>query len=269
MKKITSLTLAWMFLVSSVSGLMLFAAPPGRIAYWADWSLLGLTKTEWGALHIVVTLLMLLVAGLHLYYNWKPFTSYMKEKVTKAFHATKELVISLLIVSIVSIGAVTQLPPFGWIVDLSDYLSEEWEVSYGTPPYNHAELDSVSRFSQKLGFDLSQASKNLEKNGVTFSDNEPLLDIAHRYHTSPQHLYRIIKEGGEEREVPLHSGSGMGQKTLKQLCEVQGLDLKNVLQRLEKQGIKAEENEQFKEIAARNGMNPMDLLEIVVSKEKR
>ncbi|MGC9351219.1 MAG: DUF4405 domain-containing protein [Sulfurovum sp.] len=185
MKKITSLTLAWMFLVSSISGLMLFVAPPGRIAYWADWSLPGLTKTEWGALHIVVTLLMILVVGVHLYYNWKPFTSYMKDKVTKAFHATRELMISLLIVSIVSVGAVTQLAPFGWIVDLSDYVSEEWEVGYGTPPYNHAELDSVTLFSQKLGFDVSQARENLDKNGITFSEDEPLLDIAQKHHTSP------------------------------------------------------------------------------------
>ncbi|MGC9351220.1 MAG: hypothetical protein ACP5D3_04465 [Sulfurovum sp.] len=61
----------------------------------------------------------------------------------------------------------------------------------------------------------------------------------------------------------------MGKKTLKQLCELKGVNLKKALQRLEEKGIEAEENEKFKEIATRNGMNPMDLLELVVGKEKR
>ena len=54
--------------------------PQGRVAYWADWRLWGLTKTDWGNIHINLGLLFLIALFVYIYYNWKPLISYLKNK---------------------------------------------------------------------------------------------------------------------------------------------------------------------------------------------
>lgn len=263
-KKITSLTLAWMFLVSAISGLLLYIAPPGRIAHWADWKFFGLSKNSWDHLHTVTTIMMIGVVVLHLYYNWKPFTSYMKDKLTKLYSATKELTVSLLLVTVIAFGAVWEVPPFGWIVDLGDYVSESWEKQYGSPPYNHAELDSVKTFSKKLKMDYEETKVKLKQNSIAFGPEEPLVDIAANNKVSPQDIYKIITGSREVKtDTSMLQGSGMGRKTLSQVCELYRLDVDTVMMKLETKGIKAKPNDKFKEIAEQNGIHPTELLSLI------
>ena len=58
-RALTSLTLLWMFLALLVSGVVLYIAPPGRIAHWTDWALLGLTKEVKLLLVMILELLKL------------------------------------------------------------------------------------------------------------------------------------------------------------------------------------------------------------------
>jgi len=78
MKKITSLSLGISFLIMSYTGIFLFLAPHGKVAYWSDWHLWGLTKNQYGDLHTTSMVSFLILGGLHIYYNWKPITSYIK-----------------------------------------------------------------------------------------------------------------------------------------------------------------------------------------------
>ena len=59
LRKITSLTAALAFVLMVLTSIILYIVPQGRIAYWADWHLWGLTKTEWGNIHINSGLLFL------------------------------------------------------------------------------------------------------------------------------------------------------------------------------------------------------------------
>jgi len=43
-RKITSLTAAVAFILMLLTSIILYIAPQGRVAYWADWRLWGLTK---------------------------------------------------------------------------------------------------------------------------------------------------------------------------------------------------------------------------------
>ena len=45
-RRITSLTASLAFVLMLVTSLILFITPQGRVAYWADWRLWGLTKRE-------------------------------------------------------------------------------------------------------------------------------------------------------------------------------------------------------------------------------
>ncbi len=261
MKKSVSLSLAWMFLISAVSGLVLYIAPPGRIAYWGGWSFAGFDKEQWDHLHTVTTLLMLVVAGVHLYFNWRPFISYMKSKTTQALAMTRELLISLIIALTVASGALMQWPPFGWIIDLGDYVSEDWEKGLGSPPYGHAELDTMAAFMGKMQIDREAAKGRLQRSGIVFDANATLKNVAQKHGMTPQKLFDILlSEDKKGTKPPLKEGSGLGKKSLAQVCEIRGLDLNTVIERLDGIGIQADPQSKFKTLAEEAGKNPMDLL---------
>jgi len=66
MRKITSLTMLISFVLLVLTSVILYIVPQGRVAYWADWHLLGLSKSQWGNLHINLGFLFLLAGFLHL-----------------------------------------------------------------------------------------------------------------------------------------------------------------------------------------------------------
>ena len=53
-RKITSLTALVSFLLLILNSVILYIVPQGRVAYWSDWHLWGLNKTEWGNQHIII-----------------------------------------------------------------------------------------------------------------------------------------------------------------------------------------------------------------------
>lgn len=75
MRKITSMTLLASLVVVVVNSVVLYIVPEGRIAHWANWTFLGLTKEEWGAQHLTVGTLFLIAGLLHIYYNWAAITA--------------------------------------------------------------------------------------------------------------------------------------------------------------------------------------------------
>ena len=62
------------FIVDIISGVVLYIAPPGRIAHWTNWTVWGFDKEEWGAIHTIFGYVLLIIVGIHLYYNWKIFS---------------------------------------------------------------------------------------------------------------------------------------------------------------------------------------------------
>ena len=68
-RKITSLTAGIAFVLMLLTSIVLYIVPQGRVAYWANWQLWGLSKTQWTHLHINLGLLFLVALILHIYYN--------------------------------------------------------------------------------------------------------------------------------------------------------------------------------------------------------
>ena len=79
-RKITSMTMLLSFIFCILTSVILYIVPQGRVAYWADWHMWGLTKTDWGNLHINLGFLFIFAGLLHLYYNWSVITAYMKNR---------------------------------------------------------------------------------------------------------------------------------------------------------------------------------------------
>jgi succinate dehydrogenase hydrophobic anchor subunit len=91
----TSVASAVCFVALAVTGGVLFVTPPGRVAHWTGWRLLGLTKDQWGALHIWFALLFLIASGFHIWLNWRPLLSYFKSRLTRRFALRREWTLAL------------------------------------------------------------------------------------------------------------------------------------------------------------------------------
>ena len=92
------------FAVMTITGLILFVTPSGRVAYWTNWALLGLEKEEWTAVHIVFSLLFVLAGLIHLFFNWKPFKHYLLEKFAGHVSLRLESAVGTAAIGIVLVG---------------------------------------------------------------------------------------------------------------------------------------------------------------------
>ena len=95
LRRITSLTALLSAVFILLTSVVLYVVPQGRVAYWADWRLGGLTKTQWTNLHINLGVLFLLAVVLHVYLNWKPILSYLKTKTRKMRILTREFNVAM------------------------------------------------------------------------------------------------------------------------------------------------------------------------------
>ena len=82
------------FIVDTLSGIILYIAPPGRVANWSNWKIWGLSKGEWGAIHTIFGYVLLIIVGIHLYYNWKMFWNFVWSKIRKALNLKWEMALS-------------------------------------------------------------------------------------------------------------------------------------------------------------------------------
>ena len=117
-KGFTSLLLSAALLILGFSGVILYLTPRGRVANWTGWTMFGLSKQGWQAVHINLALLFLIVAGLHLYLNWPVFWCYIKKKGSLALNLKLEMVMALLLAGVVLAGAIKYIPPFSTVVRL-------------------------------------------------------------------------------------------------------------------------------------------------------
>lgn len=286
-----SLFIAFSFIISAFSGIILYFAPPGRIAYWNNWTFLGLTKTDWTNLHIIFCFLFVVGVLFHLYLNWKVFWGYIYSKVKKTINLKVELVLVSLIILISFFGSLKLFPPYKYLIDLSDYLKKSWVKSRDyEPPFGHAELFTFREFTQKMGIPLQEAVNLLKERGIKVdSVEETLLIIAQKNKISPGEIYRTIKPLEKKdfseiiiseklreyqtwtREMVLREfeGSGLGMKTLYELCQEFKLEPNYVRYKLEKKGYDVKLEETLKEVAQRYRLRPIEMLVLILEGEKK
>ena len=265
----TSLTATLAFILMLVTSIILFIAPQGRVAYWADWRLWGLTKTDWGNIHINLGLLFLIALSVHIYYNWKPLISYLKNKAKQIKLFTPEFNLAFVITVGFIFGAYFLVPPFGWVMSLNEHFKDVGAEKYGEPPYGHAELSSLQTFSKKMKLDLAKSIELLDKAGYAVEDGKiTLATIGRQYNIPPQLIYETIKPAqistakkSDTKNLPESPIPGTGNLTLADFCTQHKLNMKLVVRELKKQGIEASEDLTLKKIAANNETSPSDIYE--------
>ena len=80
LRKISSLTALFSFILELLTSIILYIVPQGRVAYWSDWHLWGLSKNQWSDLHVNLGVLFLIAVVLHSWYNWSFITAYLKNR---------------------------------------------------------------------------------------------------------------------------------------------------------------------------------------------
>lgn len=229
---------------------------------------MGLSKHQWGNIHITVGTLLLLAAGLHIYYNWRPITAYLKNNAKKLTVFNKHFNVALIISAYVAVGTLYSLPPMNYVLDFGEYLSELGNQKYGEPPYGHAELSSLEMFCDKMNINTADAMELLENAGLKFSGmGSSMATIAKDNRRTPQQVYDIIKPAGyaskEPQAFPEHPAPGFGSKTIEAICQAYNLQTDEVMTALRHAGVDADADETVKEIGAKNKSNPMAIFEVV------
>jgi len=253
------------FIVDTVSGIILYIAPPGRIANWTNWAVWGLDKGQWEAIHTIFGYLLLIVVGLHLWYNWKMFMNFIWSKIRKALNLKWELVAATVVSLLVFLGTIWNIPPFSTTMNLGERFKESWEESEAEVPIVHAELMSLQEFTEKIKVPLEQAIDALKAKGYQVKDAQQTLgEIAEQHNTSPDKLYEAMKSEGVKPTVPKTiEGSGLGKKSIEAICAEKGLSLDEALLRLKENGIEAKASDTLKDIAGKHGKAPMDIYNII------
>ncbi|MEA3331335.1 MAG: DUF4405 domain-containing protein [Campylobacterota bacterium] len=262
MKKITSLTLGFSFLIMSYTGVMLFIVPHGRVAYWADWHLFGLSKGQYGELHTTSMVSFLVFASLHIYYNWKPIVSYMKDKAKKVSFTKKEFLIALGLNVVFVVGTLMPIQPFKGFISFGEDIKSIWTKQYGEPPYGHAEETKLKVFCRKMGIELSHAIAVLEKNSVVFQENQTLKTIARNNKIAPNDIYKLIKANSLKSKA--EGIERLGRKTLQDLSDMKRIDLSHSIKLLKEKGITdVGADSKIKNIADELAVMPMDVYELI------
>jgi len=264
-----SLLLALSFVVSVVSGAVLFIAPPGRIAHWTNWKLWGLTKEGWETVHTIFALLLLITGILHLlWFNWGAFWGYVKRKAERGIKLKRELALSVILSAFILVGAIVSVPPFSSLMDLGEKIKGMWEEAKKPPPIPHAELMPLEELLQKLSIPFEDALKKLEASGIKVKDKRAIVkDIARENGLSPLAIYEIITKD-IEKQIPA-SGEGYGRKTLKEVCEGLNIPLEAAISMLKERGIEASGDEKMREISSRYGMSPISIVNILATEIRK
>ncbi len=252
-----SLYIVISFLIAGISGIILFLAPPGRIANWTNLTILGLAKSQWQGLHTVFTFLFILAAAFHIYFNWRPLSAYLRTKAQHTRYIRKELISSGLLGIILFSLTLIDIPPFSSLMQLSDDLSYSWSTPETEPPIPHAELLTIEELAVRTGKPLHQIITSLGQAGIELETKAITLEqIAASRSIAPQVLYKKIM-------TEINSGPGYGRMTLRTLSEQLNIPLEQCLNHLKQNGIETGPDVTLRDLADRLGMNPHDILSII------
>ncbi len=205
MRRITSLSLGFSFLIMGFTGIVLYIVPHGRIARWMDWHLFGLDKTQYQALHTTSMIVFLAFGILHIYYNWKPIVNYMKDSTQKISFTKKEFLIALFLNLFFVVGTLFQIQPFKGFLDLGESIKSSWEErSISTskvndneekimPPPERLNRRTLRELSDMGNIDLNKAVKILEARGLDNIDPETRIkEISEQLNMDKTEVYKLL-----------------------------------------------------------------------------
>ncbi len=225
LRGLVSLLLLAAFVVLTCSGVVLYFTPQGRVANWTGWTLLGLTKQTWQAVHTGIAVLFLIGALLHLWLNWTALWCYIKQRGRLAINMKWELLAALLLTAATVLAAVYNVPPVSTLMDWNNRIKAYWaRTAADLPaPIGHAEEFTLRDVATGLGVAIDELTQKLAQSGIEAHDpHQTLGQLAQQHGISPRELYGKITElfpdaqwtgrgGGLGKGAGLGKGTGAGK----------------------------------------------------------
>ncbi|RPJ84483.1 MAG: DUF4405 domain-containing protein [Acidobacteria bacterium] len=187
------------FLVSAVSGVVLFFRPEGSLARWVGWSVFGLDKKRWEAVHLVFVAAFLLASIAHIAYNWRPLIAHLRERAAALGSArpmlrpSRELLAAVAVIGAVFAGTLAEWQPLAAVVSLRTAMKDGAFVTTTPPPMPDADRVTVTELCGRTGLAEAQAIANARANGIEISSTSMTLAAGARAHArSPEAVYRAI-----------------------------------------------------------------------------
>jgi len=276
LRSLMSFMVTWSFLILTVTGIVLYVVPHGRVAYWVHWSMLGMEKEQWGWVHMMFGGVFILTGALHLYFNWKPFMKYLAGRVQGHLALKREVLIATGLTLAIFIVSVFNLPPASWVIELNSSIKSTWVTSPELePPFGHAEEASIAGIARRMDLDLDRALVNLQAADIVFASKRDSLEkVARANGITPMQVYATIKQNNLPKDQPQpttaeeiearFAGTGLGRQTLSELIVTIDVDPVVGMTRLKRAGIEASEEETVREIADRYDASPIDLVQILL-----
>ena len=252
-------------LMMLVSGVILYISPPGRVANWTDWRLMGLTKRGWQHQHIIFGFAFLILSLFHLFViNWKAFFSYLKAKTTAGVKSPAELLAIVILSMLFGVGTYYGIQPFSAVIKFGDAISGSWERQEKQAPVPHAELMTLTQLAEQpgLGGDAAALKTKLEKAGLKVaSEEQTLAEIASLNGKTAEEVYAFIAPEKTGRHNI--KGQGFGKKTLQDIADEGGVAATSLQLALKQKGIEAKLDAPLKSIAENNKIEMSELRQIL------
>jgi len=274
-----SVLTALSFIGMTFTGIILFLVPPGRVANWTGWTMLALSKQQWIGLHDWFSIIFVIASIFHLYLNWKPFVSYFKSKVTRAFGLRAEWALAVITCIAVFACTLVGVKPFSSLLAWGESIKHSWDGPRQRAPIPHAELLSLRELAEKTSdVGLETMLSNLKTKGIEVESPDVVLgELAEAYGMTPARLYDIalgraatgIGGGGRHRQAEAEGGHGagpgrgFGRMTLKQYCEQMNLDLDTAIKKLKDAGFTVNADLTIRDIADSTGVHPSEIRNIL------
>ncbi|MFC1551416.1 DUF4405 domain-containing protein [Candidatus Latescibacterota bacterium] len=197
-RKFTSFNLMISFIVISVTGIVLYIVPPGRVAFWINWTMLGLTKEDWAAVHTIFSFLFIVFSALHIFFNWKTLLSYLRDKISKSLGLKKEFSFAAVLTLAVFAGTLFGIPPFSSTMDFGESLKNSWEEGAAVAPAPHTELQTLEQVTEEFGMQIDRVIGKLGRNGIKVADpTRTLKQIAEENGIAPSDVYAVVQKRGD------------------------------------------------------------------------
>lgn len=260
-----SLYITISFLIIIVSGIILYFAPPGRVANWSYWRFLGLLKSQWQSVHTIFTFIFIIAAGFHLFYNWKPFVAYLKTKFESKIKLRLELIFSIIVILIFFVMVIYDFAPFKSVMDFGEQLKESWSNDSNEPPIPHAEDLLLTEFSSIIKMSADEIKNRLGNENISVpSEDISIKEIAKLNNISPNRIYNLLKRTGSNSNAAAGEGRGFGRKTIQEICIENDINVETAIANLKLKGIEAGLDDKLKDIALRHNLMPVEVASIAL-----
>lgn len=263
-KAFISFYIVFSFVVLGLSGIVLYVAPPGRVANWSVWTLVALTKAQWQAVHTIFSFIFIVAASFHIFFNWKVLVAYVKSKLHDGIRMKRELTAASIVGLTLMVATIAGLPPFSTVMDAGDDIKNAWTVPTSEPPLPHAEELTVEKLAETVKMPLDKAKENLAARGVKVGTAEATVQqIATANGLTPQQVFQKMQSDDAKPQVAM-GGGGWGRKTVDDICAQYAIPLDTAVSRLAAAGFTATGRTTLKDLALGAGKTPQDVAKIVV-----